>query len=124
MCFLSCATATQIYTLSLHDALPICVGETTLYRWLQLPGFRAAYRQARRELVDGAIGRIQAGTGVAVEALLEVARHGRRDGDRVRAAAILLDHALRGLAEAQVLNGEQPTGEAAPMTSGDLVKML
>src|SRR5438132_9319517 len=71
MCFLSCATATQIYTLSLHDALPICVGETTLYRWLQLPGFRAAYRQARRELVDGAIGRIQAGTGVAVEALLD-----------------------------------------------------
>jgi len=28
------------------------VGETTLYRWLQLPPFRTAYRQARRELVE------------------------------------------------------------------------
>jgi hypothetical protein len=100
------------------------VGEATLYRWLQLPGFRGAYDEARRELVKSAIGRIQAGTGQAVDTLLEVARQGRRDGDRVRAAGILLDHALRGLPEAQVLNGEQPVGEAAPMTTADAVRML
>jgi hypothetical protein len=100
------------------------VGETTLYRWLHLREFRAAYRQARRELVEGAIGRIQAGTGQAVQALLDVACHGRRDSDRVRAAGTLLDHALRGLAEADVLNGEQQGGEAAKMNPADVVQML
>jgi hypothetical protein len=100
------------------------VGKTTLYRWMQLPAFRAAYDEARRELVKSAIGRIQAGTGQAVETLLEVARQGRRDGDRVRAAGILLDHALRGLPDAQVLNGEQRAGEAAPMNTADVVQML
>jgi hypothetical protein len=100
------------------------VGETTLYRWLHLREFRAAYRQARRELVEGAIGRIQAGTGQAVQALLDVACHGRRDGDRVRAAGTLLDHALRGLAEADVLNSEQQGGEAAKMNPADVVQML
>ena len=50
------------------------VGEATLYRWLQLPAFRAAYDEARRELVKSAIGRMQAGTGQAVETLLKVAR--------------------------------------------------
>jgi hypothetical protein len=75
------------------------VGPTTLYRWLHLPAFRAAYRQARREVVEFAIGRTQAGSGQAVETLLDVARNGRRDSDRVRAAVALLDHALRGLSD-------------------------
>jgi hypothetical protein len=100
------------------------VGETTLYRWMHLPAFRAAYRQARRELVDGAIGRIQAGTGVAVEALIEVARHGRRDGDRVRAAVAVLEHAFRGLADADVLQGERQSGDAAKMNPADMAQML
>ena len=76
---------------------PPGVGKTTLYRWMHLPGFRAAYRQARRELVEGAIGRMQAAVGQAVETLVEIARDGRRDGDRIRAATAVLDHALRGL---------------------------
>jgi hypothetical protein len=100
------------------------VGKTTLYRWLRLPGFRTAYRRARRELVEGAIGRIQAATGQAVETLLMVAREGRRDGDRVRAAVALLDHALRGLSDADVLNGEHQSEDAAPLTTSDLVRML
>src|SRR5438094_887680 len=29
------------------------VGTATLYRWMHLPEFRAAYRRARRELVEG-----------------------------------------------------------------------
>jgi hypothetical protein len=95
----------------------------TLYRWLQRPSFHAAYDQARRELVKSTIGRLQAATGQAVETLLEVARQGRRDGDRVRAAGILLDHALRGLADAKVLNGEQ-AGQAAPINTADVVQLL
>jgi hypothetical protein len=100
------------------------VGETTLYRWLHLPGFRAAYRQARRELVEAAIGRIQATTGQAVETLVAVASKGRRDGDRVRAAMALLDYSLKGVDEADALHGEQETGDPAPMETGDVVKLL
>jgi hypothetical protein len=100
------------------------VGEATLYRWMHFPAFRAAYRQARRELVEGAIGRIQAGTGQAVETLLEVARHGRRDGDRVRAAVAVLEHAFRGLADADVLQGERQSGDAAKMNPADMAQML
>ena len=96
----------------------------TLYRWLQQPSFRAAYDEARRELVKSAIGRLQAATGQAVETLLEVARQGRRDGDRVRAADSLLDHALRGLAEADVLNGEHQAEETAPMNTTEVVQKL
>jgi hypothetical protein len=99
------------------------VGQTTLYRWLHRPEFRAAYRQARRELVEAAIGRIQAATGQAVEALAAVARHGRRDGDRVRAAVALLEYAFRGLTDADVVHGE-PAVAALPMGTGDVVHIL
>src|SRR5437762_3477682 len=67
------------------------VSEATLRRWLRLPGFRAAYRRARRELVEAAIGRIQAAAGQAVDTLLTVAKGGAKESDRVRAAVALLD---------------------------------
>src|SRR5215468_4350724 len=79
------------------------VSEATLHRWLHLPDFQSAYRQARRELVEGAVGRIQAATGQAVDTLLAVAKDGAKDSDRVRAAMALLDHAFRGLTDADAL---------------------
>jgi hypothetical protein len=100
------------------------VSEATLHRWLHLPAFRAAYRQARRELVESAIGRIQAATGQAVDTLLAVAKSGAKDGDRVRAAVALLDHAMRGLSEADALHGEQEAENVSPMDTGDVVKLL
>jgi transposase-like protein len=100
------------------------IGETTLYRWLHLPSFREAYRQARRELVEAAIGRIQAGSGQAVEALLHITRQGRRDGDRVRAAVALLDLASRGLHEASLLHSETSTAGSGSMSVSDLVALL
>jgi hypothetical protein len=100
------------------------VGQTTMYRWLRLDVFRTAYRRARRELVDRAIGRVQATTGQAVEILLDVARNGRRDGDRVRAANSLLEHAFRGLTDADLLNGEPRAGETALLRTTDIVQIL
>jgi hypothetical protein len=100
------------------------IGEATLRRWLQLPPFREAYRQARRQLVDAAVGRIQAATGQAVETLLAVAKTGAKDSDRVRAAIALLDHALRGLTDADALEGERETGAASPMGTADVVQVL
>ena len=100
------------------------VGESTLYRWLHLRPFRDAYRKARRELVESAIGRIQAASGQAVEALLTVASKGRRDSDRVRASVALLEHAFRGLADADLLHGPPPEEPATPMDADAVVSSL
>ena len=100
------------------------VSESTLYRWLRLRAFRAAYRHARRELVETAIGRIQAGSGQAVETLLHVARQGRRDSDRVRAAVALLNFAAGGLRDEETLHGATPPVDAGPMNPGDVVAVL
>jgi hypothetical protein len=86
------------------------MGERTLRNWLKQSAFRAAYRKARRELVEGAIGRIQAATGQAVETLLTVAKGGVKDADRVRAAVALLDHAFRALTDADALHAEREAG--------------
>src|SRR5262249_5381308 len=75
------------------------IGHSTLKRWLKEPAFLAAYRQARRELLETSVGRIQAATGTAVDTLLTVASGGAKDSDRVRAAGLLLEHALRGLTD-------------------------
>jgi hypothetical protein len=100
------------------------VSEATLHRWLRLPEFQAAYRQARRELVEGAVARIQAATGQAVDTLLTVATKGAKDSDRVRAAIALLDHASRGLADADALHGERETSDTSPMNTADVVQVL
>ena len=62
--------------------------------------------------------------GQAVETLLAVARDGRRDSDRVRAAIALLDYALRGFSDADALHGEPPSVATAPMDTGDVVQLL
>ena len=120
------ALIAALLTESTHAAAAAKAGvsEATLHRWLHLPGFQDAYRGARRQLVEGAIGRIQAATGTAVDTLLTVARGGAKDSDRVRAAGLLLEHALRGLTDADALHGEQGTADASPMDTGDVVKLL
>ena len=100
------------------------VSEATLHRWLRLPEFQAAYRRARRELVEAAVGRIQAATGQAVDTLLAVAKGGAKDGDRVRAAVALLDHAFRGLTDADALHGDREAEDASPMDTADVVQLL
>jgi len=100
------------------------VREATVGRWLQLPAFRVACRQARREMVEAAAGRLQAATGQAVDTLLAVAKDGKKDGDRVRAAVALLNHALRGLTDADALHSERQAGDAAPLDTAAVVQLL
>jgi hypothetical protein len=98
------------------------VGYSTLKRWLHDPDFAAAYRLARRELLDVSLGRIQAATGQAVDTLLAVAKDSAKDSDRVRAAVALLNHAFRGQTDA--LHDEREPADASPMDTGDVVKLL
>jgi hypothetical protein len=100
------------------------ISEGTLYGWLRRPDFRASYRSARRELVESAIGRLQSASGEAVDALLTVIRTARKDGDRIRAAVALLDHATRGLADADTLHGGPGPVESLDVKPADVVTML
>jgi hypothetical protein len=100
------------------------VSEATLHRWLQLPEFQTAYREARRELVEGAVGRMQAATGQAVDTLVAVAMNAKKDGDRVRAAVALLDPAFRGLADADLLHAGGTPSDGPTMSTADVVQLL
>jgi hypothetical protein len=48
------------------------IGARTLLRWLKLPEFQDAYRQARREAFSQSIARLQQGTSAAATTLLKV----------------------------------------------------
>jgi hypothetical protein len=100
------------------------ISESTVYNWLRRRAFREAYRQARRELIESAIGRLQAATGQAVDTLVAVAAHGRRDSDRVRAAIALISHAFRGLEDADVLHGQKTVKDDSPMSTHEVVGVL
>jgi hypothetical protein len=70
------------------------VSDVTVWRWLQKPEFREAYRKARRHAFSQSMGRLQHASIAAVSTLLRV----MLDKDapaasRVRAAACVLDHA-------------------------------
>jgi hypothetical protein len=73
------------------------VGERTLRGWLRQPAFQALYQDARRQVLEGAVGRLQQAAGEAVETLRRNLTAGR-SADQVRAAGLILQHAL-GTAE-------------------------
>jgi hypothetical protein len=66
----------------------------TLKNWLKRPDFKAAYRQARREVLHEAIHDLQAGSRQAVATLVECLA-AQSAGDRIKAADRLLSHAIR-----------------------------
>ena len=73
------------------------ISRSTLCRLLQEPGFQAAFRLARRELLDAAIGRLQAATGAAVEALIRNLTCRGKPSIEIQAARAILDNHWRSL---------------------------
>ena len=74
------------------------VADVTLWRWLQRPDFVRAYRDARRQVVEQALGEVQAATSDAVRVLREVMTDTTVPAaSRVAAARVVLDTALRGV---------------------------
>jgi transposase-like protein len=91
------AIAALLSTATIKDAAAACnVGVATLYRWLQLPEFAAAYRTARREVVEHAITELQSATSEAV-ATLKRNLNCRNEAVEVRAASIVLEQAIKGV---------------------------
>jgi len=73
----------------------IGIGEETLRRWLAQPDFRARYREARQQVVQHAITRLQSATTVAVETLERNMGCGMRSTE-VAAAKAVLEQAFNG----------------------------
>ena len=70
------------------------IGTQTLLRWLKVPEFKAAYLEARREVVSQANARLQQATSAAVSTLFKIMIDAAAPAStRVRAADRILDHA-------------------------------
>ena len=74
------------------------MGTRTLMRWLQIPEFQAAYRQARRDAFGQSIGRLQHAASAAASVLLKVMLDPNAPASsRIRAADSVLDHAAKAI---------------------------
>src|SRR4051794_30601611 len=72
------------------------IGESTLLRWMAEPEFKARCRAARREVVEGAIGRLQQAATDAVDALARNLSCGI-PAVEVGAARTVLDQAIKAV---------------------------
>ena len=72
------------------------VSEATLRRWLKLPDFLAAYREARRQVMEKAIAQLQQSSWAASTTLIRLLASGS-DSVRLRAAQTILEQANKGL---------------------------
>jgi hypothetical protein len=74
------------------------VGDTTLWRWMKEPEFQAAYKDARRQVMNTAIGRIQDTCTEAVETLRAIMQDTNASASsRVSAAKSVLEIGLRAM---------------------------
>jgi hypothetical protein len=74
------------------------IGTRTLLRWLKLPEFQAAYREARRAAFGQSIARLQQASGAAVATLLKIMVDSNAPAStRVRAADSVLDHGAKAI---------------------------
>jgi hypothetical protein len=76
-----------------HAAARAKVSERSLRYWLTQPAFAAAYREARRQVVEHAVTLLQRTTGVAVATLARNLNCGKASVE-VAAASAILTHAL------------------------------
>jgi hypothetical protein len=74
------------------------IATQTLVRWLKVPEFQTAYREARREAFGQATARLQQACGAAVSTLLKIMIDPASPAStRVRAADSILDHAKEAI---------------------------
>jgi hypothetical protein len=72
------------------------VSEMSLRRWQQNPDFRAAYHEARRQVVEKAVSQLQQSSWAASTTLVRLLGS-ESDSVRLRAAQTILDLANKGL---------------------------
>jgi hypothetical protein len=88
---------------SIREAATICgVSEKTLDAWLKRPDFRAAYRKARADVLEGVVAWLRRAAVQAVAALVGNLS-APRPGDRTRAGELILQYTFRGAELTDVL---------------------
>lgn len=74
------------------------VAPKTLLRWLKVPEFQTAYREARRDAFRQSIARLQQGTSAAATTLLKTMIDGTTPASvKVRAAEAIFNHASKAI---------------------------
>jgi hypothetical protein len=81
---------------TVEAAAAVGVTPKTLASWMAQDDFKAACKQARQAVLERTVSRLVNATGQAVDVLLAELQ-GQRPSDRLRAAAIILQHAHKGL---------------------------
>ena len=110
------AIAALLSQRSVEDAArAVGIGTRTLLRWLQVPEFKAAYRDARRAAFSQSIARLQQGTAAAATTLLKTMIDTNTPASvRVRAAEAIFNHAAKAIEiediEARVSELERAAG--------------
>jgi hypothetical protein len=101
-------------------ARAVGIGTKTLLRWMQVPEFKAAYREARRAAYGQAVARLQQGTSAAATTLLKTMIDPSTPASvKVRAAEAIFNHAAKAIEiediEARVAELER-AAEASKLT--------
>jgi hypothetical protein len=79
-------------------ARSIGISLPTLVRWLRVPEFRVAYREARRDAFSQSIARLQQGTSAAATTLLKTMIDPATPASvKVRAAEAIFNHAAKAI---------------------------
>lgn len=79
-------------------ARAIGIGTQTLLRWMKVPDFDKAYREARRAAFSQSVARLQQASGAAVSTLLKImVDPSAPPSTRVRAADSVLDHSAKSI---------------------------
>ncbi|HKE26146.1 MAG TPA: helix-turn-helix domain-containing protein [Bryobacteraceae bacterium] len=74
------------------------IGTQTLMRWMKLPEFDSAYREARRDAFRQSVARLQQASTAAVSTLLKIMVDPNAPASvRVRAADSVLDHSRQAI---------------------------
>jgi transposase-like protein len=98
-------------------ARAVGIGPATLLRWLKIPEFQTAYREARRAAFGQAVARLQQGASAAATTLLKTMIDPNTPASvRVRAAESVMNHAMKAIEiediEARVAALEASAGNA------------
>jgi transposase-like protein len=96
-------------------ARAVGIGPATLLRWMKVPEFQTAYREARRAAFSQSIARLQQGTSAAATTMLKLMIDPNTPASvRVRAAECIMNHATKAIEiediEARVTELERSAG--------------
>jgi hypothetical protein len=97
-------------------ARSVGISSATLLRWMKVPEFQTAYREARRAAYGQAIARLQQAMPLAVQTMLKVLVDPATPASvRVRAAEVVANHSHKAIeiedVEARVTALEEAAGE-------------